>query len=128
MNKKRSSGFTLIEMIIVMAIIAILTSLAIPQAKKYMDRANKSKVIAAAVELNNNLLMYQVDNQDKVSNDIKIILNEIGKLDRLNINLDENGNFEIGNIKGSFLLVDNEIFVEISSDSKAFPGEKVYVR
>ncbi len=44
---KRQSGFTLIELMIVVAIVAILAAIALPAYKTYTKRAKFSEVIAA---------------------------------------------------------------------------------
>ncbi|MEZ6953040.1 MULTISPECIES: prepilin-type N-terminal cleavage/methylation domain-containing protein [unclassified Aeromonas] len=45
---KRQSGFTLIELMIVVAIVAILAAIALPAYQTYTKRAKFSEVIAAA--------------------------------------------------------------------------------
>jgi type IV pilus assembly protein PilA len=46
-NKRTQSGFTLIELMIVVAIVGILASLALPAYGTYTDRAKFAEVIAA---------------------------------------------------------------------------------
>lgn len=45
---KKQTGFTLIELMIVVAIVAILAAIALPAYKTYTDRAKFSEVIAAS--------------------------------------------------------------------------------
>ena len=45
---KKQTGFTLIELMIVVAIVAILAAIALPAYKTYTDRARFSEVIAAS--------------------------------------------------------------------------------
>lgn len=70
--KKKKKGFTLIELIIVIAIIAIISAIAIPKLLNSKDDANKkadmanAKTIAnaAAVELTNDKLTLPAKNAD----------------------------------------------------------------
>jgi len=47
LSKQRTRGFTLIELMIVIAILGILSSIAVPQYVKYTQRAKFSEVILA---------------------------------------------------------------------------------
>ena len=47
MQKRHQGGFSLIELMIVIAIIGILASIAIPQYKIYTNRSNASEALAA---------------------------------------------------------------------------------
>lgn len=48
LRKKKNHGFTLVEVIIVLVILAILAAVLIPSLTGYIDRANKSKHMLAA--------------------------------------------------------------------------------
>jgi len=45
---KRESGFTLVEVIVVLVILAILATMLLPSLTKYIDKANERAVIAEA--------------------------------------------------------------------------------
>ena len=131
-NHKRGEfmkrGFTLIEVILVIAIIAIIATIAIPQVNKYLDKANKSKVLAAISELNNTSLSWSINNNGDLPDTLQKIYQEHGSLEKLNINLETDDSFKIGNIKGKLLLNDGEISAKVDSDSKSFKGELIESR
>lgn len=51
MNRKRNQGFTLIELIVAMAIIGILLAIAIPSYQDYIRRASRSAAQSELLEL-----------------------------------------------------------------------------
>lgn len=69
-QKKKNRGFTLIEMLAVMAIMSLIATIAIPKVTRYIDRANKTRVIAAVSELNNFVISNEID--EKKDGDSKI--------------------------------------------------------
>lgn len=116
-------GFTLIEVILVIAIIAVISTIAIPQVNKYLDKANKSKVLGAVSDLNNSSLSWSIENNGDIPDDIIKIFQEHDNIEKLNINLKADGTFEIGNIKGKLLLKEGEVYAKVDSDSKSHKDE-----
>ena len=116
-------GFTLVEVILVLAIIAIIATIAIPQVNKYLDKANKSKVLGAISDLNNSSLSWSIENNGSIPDDIQKIFQEHGNIEKLNINLKTDSSFELGNIKGKLLLNDGEVSAKVDNDSKSFKNE-----
>ena len=76
MDKNKKKGFTLVELIVVLAILAILAAMLVPALTGYIDKANEKKIIATARQ-------YYVAAQTVVSeayaNDIEIESIEIQK-------------------------------------------------
>ena len=116
--KEREKGFTLVEVILVVAIITIISAIAVPQVGKYLNKANRSKVIGAVAELNNTTTSWSIDHGGDSPK-------KHGNLNKLGIGLDSNGKFKIGNIEGNVVYQDGEVFAKVAAGSKAFAGEEI---
>ncbi len=62
MNKEK--GFTLVELLIVIAIIGILAAIAIPQYSKYRQRAFNSAALSDLRNFKTSMETYYADNQE----------------------------------------------------------------
>lgn len=51
MTRRHQGGFTLIELMIVVAIVAILAAIAIPQYRKYIQKSNRATAKSALLDL-----------------------------------------------------------------------------
>lgn len=58
---KKKKGFTIVELIVVMAIIAILTIMAVPKLQKYLQNAELITVLATTETINNAIMAYDAD-------------------------------------------------------------------
>ena len=61
-KKKDNKGFTLVELVVVIAILAILVGLLAPQYTKYVERSRKSADVNNMDELVKAVQVYAVDN------------------------------------------------------------------
>ncbi len=128
--EKKRYGFTLIEMLLVLAIIAIIATFAIPQVGKYINKANKTKLIAAVSELNTTSTSWSVENGGNIPTSMAEIFEEQGDLSKLGIGLQDDGTFKVGNINGimNYVNSDGEIYAKISPTSKAYANEEIHSR
>lgn len=63
-TKQRRQGFTLVEVIVVVAILAILAAIAVPVFANLNDRAKQGTAIASATEIANAINLYNHANMD----------------------------------------------------------------
>lgn len=61
---KHCRGFTLVEIMIVVAVMGILASIALPSYNEYVQRAHRSEGAAALTEYNSKMAHYYLDNNN----------------------------------------------------------------
>lgn len=80
-KKKNRGGFTIVELVVVIAVIAILSAVLIPSFAGLIKKANQSADIQAVRQMNTVLSSYADEKITSVSDAVKVLNNE-------NINLD----------------------------------------
>lgn len=68
-NKNKKKGFTLIELIIVIAILAILGAILVPQITGYSLKAKKSKASSDATTICHAIAAYNADSDTPINDD-----------------------------------------------------------
>lgn len=61
-NNNKQSGFTLLEIMVVIVILGVLASMVVPNLMGNKDKADRQKVISDVVALENALDMYKLEN------------------------------------------------------------------
>ena len=82
---KKQHGFTLIELMIAVAIVGILAAIALPNYTEYVKRASRAEAVAALLDAANKEEQYFVDNREYTEK-----FTDLGLQDKT-----ENGHFEL---------------------------------
>ncbi|WP_413700720.1 type II secretion system major pseudopilin GspG [Psychromonas sp. KJ10-10] len=61
-KNKKQTGFTLLEIMVVIVILGVLASLVVPNLLGNKDKADRQKVVSDVIALENALDMYKLDN------------------------------------------------------------------
>jgi len=64
MNRSKSQGFTLLEVMVVIVILGILASMVVPNLMGSQERANMQKAVSDVTALETSLSLYKMDNYD----------------------------------------------------------------
>ena len=72
MKKNNKKGFTIVELVIVIAVIAILAAVLIPTFSSVTEKAKKSAALQEATSAITAVTVYDIDAEDKVGGDYVI--------------------------------------------------------
>ena len=127
-NNKKKKGFTLIELIIVIAIISILAAIAIPKFGDVRRNANRNADIATAKNIQNTVLIMLAEDTKKPGDDVSLaeIIAAMGNEPKSKLDKDNSFDAEI-NTNGSVTVKvgDVQIYPEPSTSNDWYPvGEK----
>lgn len=77
-GKNKQSGFTIVELLIVIVVIAILAAITIVAYNGIQDRSKTSATLAKVTQLNKKLLLYSQTNNNQYPSDASTLPTDIG--------------------------------------------------
>ena len=111
-NSNKRKGFTLIELIIVIAIIAILAAILVPSVSAYKKRAEKSSIQASARTLSHAIDAYNADDSESEINSYnssaQALIEEDVNSAKVPSCLKDKSKDEIDNIASGNFIIDKE--------------------
>ncbi|MCL2917549.1 type IV pilin protein [Shewanella litorisediminis] len=112
MNSKKKFGFTLIELMIVVAIVSILAAIAYPSYVNYVTKSARSEGVAAVMRVANLQEQYYLDNRAYTTDMTKLGLDA-------NPFITKNGYYEISSDgASSFTITAKAIGSQANRDSE----------
>lgn len=128
-NRSAKKGFTLIELIVVMAVILVLSSFLIPKFKGYRNKATKLKVIDTGRQIYSAAFVSYMENDNKYSGEsIQSTVEELVGISNITVSksLDESVNIKYNVDNKEYYLevdMDNNSYVIKDSDKQIYPPD-----
>ncbi|MDD5793369.1 type II secretion system protein [Clostridium sp. HCP1S3_B4] len=118
-NKVVKRGFTLVELIAVMAIVAILSAVSIPKIAGYIEEAKKTKALVGAREVVMAAQTYNFNKAEQIKEDdtYKTFKNKIIDSNYLKLDKDNDDNY-IDNVDDTLTYGELQKIVEGKQDFK----------
>lgn len=130
-NKRKNKGFSLIELIIAIAILVILTGLLAPQFMKYIERAKQAKGIQTLDSINNGVQVAYIDAlTDSIDNKAtvqQIVINRGETMGGINTTLEDTLIRHLNSIIGEAAIKKSFIFITFDKGTDAgYDDAKLY--
>lgn len=71
--KKRSKGFTLIELVAVMAIVGVLAVALLPSIEAAMNRSENTRIITTLTKIDGAIKIYQLEHDGNLPTDLTVL-------------------------------------------------------